>query len=123
MSVSKDELYVDELTKQKSKRSKSFHEGLLAIVVVMGNTDAIVAVKSLEVSSSPVNFHNNLASANNDEELLDLLQKTTNSKKLVSSNPKPHQMLRIASMMDWIALQLRKIEIELSETAQLGSVL
>lgn len=70
------------------------------LAVVMGSTDAVVAVKSLEDSSLPVNFHGNLASANNDEELLNLLQKAKNSKRPVSSNPKFYQVLRIDFMME-----------------------
>jgi hypothetical protein len=65
------------------------------------STDAaVVAVKSLEDSSLPVNFHGNLASANNDEELLNLLQKAKNSKRPVSSNPKPYQGLSEDGLID-----------------------
>jgi len=91
--VSEDELlWVDELTKtQKAKRRQSgvwtkdwLHPSAVQCsALVMGSsTDAaVVAVKSLEDSSLPVNFHGNLASANNDEELLHLLQKAKNSKR------------------------------------------
>jgi hypothetical protein len=40
--------------------------------------------KGLEDSSLPVNFHGNLASAHNDDELLNLLQQAKASKRTVS---------------------------------------
>jgi hypothetical protein len=42
------------------------------------------ASRSLDDSSLPVNFHGNLASAHNDEELLSLLQRAKTSKRPVS---------------------------------------
>jgi hypothetical protein len=39
--------------------------------------------KGLEDSSLPVNFHGNLASAHNDDELLNLLQQAKASKRTV----------------------------------------
>lgn len=42
------------------------------------------ASRSLDDSSLPVNFHGNLASAHNDEELLTLLQRAKTSKRPVS---------------------------------------
>lgn len=53
---------------------------------LMGGTETVVP-RSLEDTSLPVNFHGNLATAQNDEELLNLLQQAKNIKRPVRAPP------------------------------------